>query len=380
MIPRYQSPVGVWDFFSIAVGRLADSPRSETVTIGQSMLMPSASDALFFALRKIGATGSVILPAYNCIKVVKAIWAAGWVPVFVDVDLATGSMLQADLRKTLERLSGQKAILATHLHGVPNAMAPLIADAKHFNAIIIEDCAMAQGAIHQGMPVGSFGDWAIFSFGLGKVLSFGAGGALLCKDVANRIEMREALPQPAYFSPILSRLGSIGWVRFHAQEFIKQWLPSLARSTQEQSYKFQAGELSAAASRSLHLLLESQNVKQYIEQQKQRSLDWLSFVDELRSHRLSAFTPIRGDNPCYPGLPLIVEDRAALQSSLRKQGVDSARYFDYCAARLSGDPGSFPNSEYLAQRSLVLPLYQMTEAKANVIRRVLRSHAFGECK
>ena len=48
---------------------------------------------------------------------------------------------------------------------------------------LIEDCAQAHFAEHQGQVVGSIGDMAGFSFG-GKHLSAGTGGAVLTNDTA----------------------------------------------------------------------------------------------------------------------------------------------------------------------------------------------------
>lgn len=376
MIPRYRSPVGLRDFANALVNDSGPDKYSQSGVVGGRYVrfLPSASDALHFALRQIGASGNVILPAYTCLKVVRAVQLAGWTPVFIDVDLATGSMLQSGVKRALDGVAGSKVILATHLHGVPNAMCGLVAEAKSAGAILIEDCAMAQGAMHQGSQVGSFGDWAIFSFGLGKVLSIGAGGALTCKQETAMLGADHRGSKAPYFFQVVSRLGPLGWLRFHAQETIKQLVPTLVHNDPNRSNQFQPSELTASAARNLHMLLESQTIKQYLEEQRRRSLDWLEFVNELRSDRIAAFTPLASDVPCYPGLPLIVSDRNDLQVFLRKQGIDSARYFDYCAAQLAGDTGSYPNSEYLAKHSLVLPLYQMSKSASRAIKRALRSY------
>jgi perosamine synthetase len=48
--------------------------------------------------------------------------------------------------------------------------------------VVIEDAAQAVGAELDGRPVGSFGSFGILSFGRGKGLTGGGGGALLCND------------------------------------------------------------------------------------------------------------------------------------------------------------------------------------------------------
>jgi hypothetical protein len=374
MLPRYRSPFGILDFVHALVRDGESSPTD--IAHGQQMsLMPSASDCLYHTLRHIRPVGSVTLPAYTCFKVVRAIQAANWQPIFVDIDLATGAMLHEDVAKTLDRQQGAKVLLLTHLHGVPNDMAPLVCAARNAGAVIVEDCAMAQGALHQGKLVGSLGDWAIYSFGLGKVLSLGAGGALTVNaTLASSLQMME-FRSTNFFRKILSRTGSLGHLRFHAQETIKRLVPGLATTNPEHAAEFIAADLSPLATRVLTTLLASTKTKKFIDEQRKRSVEWLHFINELRCTKVSMFIPVEGDTPCFPGVPLIVKDRDALQRALRVVGVDSARYFDYCAAHLSGDQGSFLNSEFLAKHSLIIPLYSTSKDTANKIRRVIYEYA-----
>jgi len=47
---------------------------------------------------------------------------------------------------------------------------------------LIEDCAQAQGALHRGAAVGSFGDAAAFSFCQDKIMTTGGEGGMLVAD------------------------------------------------------------------------------------------------------------------------------------------------------------------------------------------------------
>jgi perosamine synthetase len=50
---------------------------------------------------------------------------------------------------------------------------------------IIEDCAHAIGALYKGIPVGSLGDFSMFSFEGSKVIAGGEGGAAFANGLAN---------------------------------------------------------------------------------------------------------------------------------------------------------------------------------------------------
>ena len=54
--------------------------------------------------------------------------------------------------------------MPVHLFGKPIDMTKLMAIARQYNLIVIEDCAQATGAEWENQKVGSFGDIGCFSF------------------------------------------------------------------------------------------------------------------------------------------------------------------------------------------------------------------------
>ncbi|WP_094673033.1 DegT/DnrJ/EryC1/StrS aminotransferase family protein, partial [Hydrocoleum sp. CS-953] len=84
-----------------------------------------------------------------------------------------------------------KAILPVHLFGQPVDMTKLMAIARQYNLIVIEDCAQATGAEWNNKKVGSFGDIGCFSFFPTKNLgAFGDGGALTTNNPAIAAQVR----------------------------------------------------------------------------------------------------------------------------------------------------------------------------------------------
>jgi dTDP-4-amino-4,6-dideoxygalactose transaminase len=96
------------------------------------------------------------------------------VPVFVDVDPATHNM-NPDLIEA--RISERtKALIVTHLWGLPAEIDRIVEIAKRHNLFVIEDCAHSLFATYKGKQTGTWGDVGSFSFQMSKQLGLGDGG------------------------------------------------------------------------------------------------------------------------------------------------------------------------------------------------------------
>lgn len=108
-------------------------------------------------------------------KGVKIVWA--------DLDPDTFLVNKEIIEKLIT--SRTKAIVVVHLYGM---IIPDIEDisnlAKSYNIKLVEDCAQALGAVLNGKPVGTFGDFAAYSFhGQKNITTLGEGGILTLKDL-----------------------------------------------------------------------------------------------------------------------------------------------------------------------------------------------------
>jgi dTDP-4-amino-4,6-dideoxygalactose transaminase len=104
----------------------------------------------------------------------------GAVPVFADVDRDTQSLTAATIEPVLTERT--RAVIVVHLGGRPAPMVPIMELCRRRGIRVIEDCAQAHGAAIDGQPVGSFGDFAAFSFCQDKIITTGGEGGLLCLD------------------------------------------------------------------------------------------------------------------------------------------------------------------------------------------------------
>lgn len=135
------------------------------------------------------------MPANICYIVAWTVLQSGNVPYLVDIDPSTGNISL----ETLSRVEAQSpgALVACHMYGLGAPIATIAEWARARGIFLIEDAALALGAVVDGRPAGSWGDASVFSFGAGKIVDAGNGGALLCDDgvLAQKIESEsEALP------------------------------------------------------------------------------------------------------------------------------------------------------------------------------------------
>jgi perosamine synthetase len=140
----------------------------------------------------------IIFPALTFWVVPELARVAGLTVVFADVDPRTFN-LDPD---SVERLITDKtrAVVPTHLYGLPCDMDRILDIASRHNLIVLEDCAHALGATYKGRAVGTFGTGALFSFQTLKPLNCYGGGMALVQDAGVAAKVRQivdALPWPS---------------------------------------------------------------------------------------------------------------------------------------------------------------------------------------
>lgn len=191
---RYQlpvySPLPLRAVLAGATAALDGDDRTAATRLLQAQYRPrdvvlteSGTAALILALRGALARrpgALVALPAYCCYDVVTAAVGADARVVLYDIDPTTLGPDLASLEATLAQ--GARVVVVAHLYGVPVDLEPVRALATGAGAILIEDAAQGTGASVGGRSVGTSGSLAMLSFGRGKGVTAGAGGALLAHD------------------------------------------------------------------------------------------------------------------------------------------------------------------------------------------------------
>lgn len=155
--------------------------------------------AFFYVLKafRFPAGSEIIFPALTFWVMPEIARVAGLKPVFADVDPSTFTIDPNSLAQTITPRT--RAVVPTHLYGLPCDIDAVLTVAGRHNLAVIEDCAHALGARYRGRPVGTFGDAAIFSFQMLKPLNTYGGGMALVRDsvLAARVaELAYAEPWP----------------------------------------------------------------------------------------------------------------------------------------------------------------------------------------
>ncbi len=174
--------------------------------VSHAVGVASGTDALLLALRalEIGPGDEVITVSHTAVATVTAVALSGATPVLVDVEPDFYTLDAAQLATAITPRT--KAIIPVHLYGQPANLDAILAIARQHRLYVIEDCAQAHGALHNGQRVGSFGHLAAFSFYPTKNLgAVGDGGAVVTQDagLAQRLRwLRQYGWQKRYISAL----------------------------------------------------------------------------------------------------------------------------------------------------------------------------------
>jgi dTDP-4-amino-4,6-dideoxygalactose transaminase len=129
----------------------------------------------------VGAGDEVITTPISWPATANVIIEVGATPVFADIDPVTRNM---DLDKLEAAITPRtKAIIPVYLSGLPMDMDRLYAIANKHKLRVVEDAAQAIGSQWNGKRIGSFGDFASFSFQANKNITTGEGGCLVLNNL-----------------------------------------------------------------------------------------------------------------------------------------------------------------------------------------------------
>ncbi|REJ07588.1 DegT/DnrJ/EryC1/StrS family aminotransferase [Microbacterium bovistercoris] len=122
----------------------------------------------------VGAGDEVIVPSFTFAATGNSVALTGGTPVFVDIEPETFTLDPAAVAAAITPKT--KGILPVHLYGHPARLRELEALATERGVALYEDAAQAHGASLDGRPVGTFGEFAMFSLYPTKNMTSGEGG------------------------------------------------------------------------------------------------------------------------------------------------------------------------------------------------------------
>jgi len=305
--------------------------------------LASGTAALHVGLLALGvqADDEVITTPNTFLATAEAISYCGALPVFVDIDLATGNLDPKLIERAITPRS--RAILPVHLYGRPADMDAIREVADRHNLRILEDAAQAHGARYRGRRVGGLGAAAAFSFYPTKNLgAYGEGGALTTDD-----------DQIAKFA---RAARSHGQTARYEHEFVGY------------NYRMQGFQGAVLRIKLRHLYAWTAK-RQEIAREYRRMLAGARVempVDDSR------------DECVYHQFVIYVSNRNAVASQLAARGIETVVHYPRpvhlqpAYLSLGCPPGTFPHTERACERVLSLPIHPglRTEQIAHVANSV----------
>lgn len=192
----------------------------------------SATSGLMLLLHWYGVTrgDEVIIPAYTYAATALVVMHVGATPVMIDI----GPDFNIDVEKIREKITSKtKVIIPVDIAGWPcdyAAIDQLVNEQKIknlFNAssenqkklgriMVLSDAAHSIGAMYKGKPMGTWGDFAVFSFHAVKNITTAEGGAM-CINLPAPFDKKEVYKQLKLWSlngqtkDALAKTNGAGW-------------------------------------------------------------------------------------------------------------------------------------------------------------------------
>ena len=308
----------------------------------------SARSGLFLlleALRRESARQlTVAMPAFTCDVVREAVRSADARILYYD-SAVTAEFV--DIERALDR--NPDVLLVCYNFGyLPEQMGKIAALCRKNKTILIEDCAHALGAEQDGVLVGGFGDYALYSFGITKNIGF-SGGIL-----ASNTPVRLPEPKGLHAGEILGGVARsiIGPLVLSSLCF-PFTQPLLARILKAKKSHLPRNHTCSGFSRNVVRLL----AKNYggILERRRRNYSLLTGKDTGAACLYYHLTP---------------KDKSAVARLAESRGIELDGIHAYKYLPEAAEGGEFPKAECTARNLLAFALLRSRE-EINRIRQVL---------
>lgn len=288
----------------------------------------SGTSALHLALLAldIKPRDEVIVPTNTFIATAWAPLYANAIPVFVDCDPETWNLDINDLERKITKRT--KAVIGVHLYGQPFEVDSVREICKQNGLLLVEDCAQAHGAKYKGKKVGGISDIGCFSFYPSKNLgAFGEGGAI----ATNSIEYCEKIRK-------LRNHGSVEKY-YHEVVGFNMRMDSLQGAVLDVKLKY----------------LDTWN--------KRRREVAEKYITQIHNKKIKFQRRLKHTVPVYHLFVVTVEEREKFISMLEDENIHCGLHYPIpchlqkAFSNLGYKSGDFPNSEFLSNHCVSLPIY-----------------------
>ena len=310
-----------------------------------AIALNSCTAALHLAMfaAGIGPGDEVITTPMTFCATINAIIHCGATPVLADCDRETMNILPEEIEKKIT--SRTKAILPVHFAGRCCDMDAIMGIAGMYDLLVIEDCAHAVETEYHGKKAGIFGDISCFSFYVTKNVITGEGGMVITDDdrFAEKIKVLG-----------LHGMSKDAWKRF-SDEGYKHYQVIHA------GYKYNMMDMQAAIG--IHQL------ERVEKNWKRREETWNKYNDAFGD--LPCFLPKKPEpdtrHAYHLYTPLIDieklgKSRDQVLNELTAENIGAGVHYmpvhlhPFYRKTYGWSAGDFPNSEWIGERTLSLPL------------------------
>jgi dTDP-4-amino-4,6-dideoxygalactose transaminase len=335
----------------------------EFIGTGTAIALNSGTAALHLALIALDLPpgSAVVTTPLTFAATANAIIHAGCTPVFADIDPATCNLDPKAVENALTQRSA--AILPVHLYGRPCEVDLLQELAARRGVRLIYDCAHAIEAEWEGRRVGGYGDACCYSFYANKNITTGDGGMLVTHVQGSSDRIRSLASSGA---------SKDAWERFSEDDYAHYVV-------REAGFKYSMNDLMAVIGRKQLAKIENW--------WKRRQAIWRRYMDELADlplilpaapdprtrHAYHLFAPIlrMEESPVTRDELLDVMLKSGIRLGVHYRALHLEPYY---RDRFGCRPGMYPRAEFVADRTLSLPLspFLTDEDVTRIIRQLRR--------
>ena len=355
---------------AVRSGWVAQGPRvaaferafAEHLGVPHAVAVSSCTTALHLSMigAGVGPGDEVVVPSLSFVATANAVTYVGAVPVFADVDPATGNLTPDTVAAVLTGRT--RAVIAVDQGGVPVDLDDIRSFTDQLNIVVIEDAACGAGSTYKGLPVSAGAEIAAWSFHPRKLLTTGEGGMLTTSnpDWADRARH---LREHAMSVSAADRHASV--------------LPPAEEYT-EVGFNFRMTDVQAAIG-----LVQLGRLPQIVARRREIAERYRAAIDEIDGLRAVADPDYGTGNfqsfwvevgaPYPTDRDGLLEALAVADISARRGIMAAHRQPPY--VDLTPEAG-LPVTERLTDSTLILPVFhQLTEADQDRVIGVLRSAA-----
>ena len=321
------------------------------------LVVGRGATAIYLILRHHCDHQEVIVPSTICYAAILPIYYSGNTPRFIDVEYPSGNLSPSELLKTINPNTG--AVIYPYMYGnVTPAIHEIKQICQEHQLVLIEDCASAMGATIDNTPVGSFGDYAVFSTGHAKNVDLGNGGIVASDPPLDNL-MSAYQKLPVFTSQITNAQDSFShqyssFRHTHNQAKIKNLFAS--RNDYKNLFLYQLNDPG--------LIQKVENSFIDVEAEKETKLQkYNQFISKLPTNICYSYNP--GSFPWRFSILLNnSESKQKIIDDLLAEHLFVSDWYP-CIAPFFDNTNQYPNSEKMAKEILN---FTLTDSDENISR------------